>query len=150
MKAQPGLTLLFLLLTILLLQGCASKDLTTIHDDAYEAYHNHDYELAVQKFEILVQEVPRDAELWFRLGNAYSRSNRQQQAVLAYQNALVRDPQLSKAWFNMGLIQIRTALKSFMEMETYLKEDDPIRIQGGIMRDGLFELLGQDNDAKSK
>ena len=150
MKTQTGLLLFLLLFSVLLLPGCARKDLTTVRNDAYQTYHSHDYKQAVQKFEILVQEVPRDAELWFRLGNAYARSNRQQQAVVAYQNALIRDPKLSKAWYNMGLIQIRTALKSFMEMRTYLEEDDPIRIQGEIMRKGLSSLLGQESDAKDR
>ncbi len=150
MKAHPVHHILILLLSLLLLQGCAGRDLTTLRDDAYQAYHNKDYEQAVHKFEILVQEVPRDAELWFRLANAYARANQQQQAVGAYQNALIRDPQLAKAWYNMGLIQVRTALQSFMEMQKYLEEDDPILIQGDIIRKGLITLLGQENDATNK
>jgi tetratricopeptide (TPR) repeat protein len=137
--------LLAALLFSLVLTGCASHDLALSREDAYRAYQDGDYSTAVVQFEMLAREMPGDAELWFRLGNAYAKAMMPEQAVAAYRNSLLRDPQLSKAWYNMGVIQMQTALKSFLDMQDYVSADDPVGVRGLGMRDGLLTLLGQDD-----
>ncbi len=130
------------LLLFLILSGCAGgKDLTLIREEAYLAYDNKDYNSAADKFEILVEKAPEDVEFWFRLGNAYARSQNPQLAVSAYQNALLRDPTHVKAWYNMGFVQTQAALKTFVDMQAYTDADDPLGKQGKNMREGLFLLL---------
>jgi tetratricopeptide (TPR) repeat protein len=137
----------FCILTIFLIQGCAaSKDLLNIREEASRAYFDKDYSTAVTKLELLTQKVPVDGDLWFRLGNAYAKSNKPQKAISAYQNALLRDPEMGKAWYNMGLIQTRMALKTFTEMKLYTKDDEPVGIRGEKMRLGLMDLLQQEDD----
>lgn len=137
--------LLAMLLFPLVLTGCASHDLALTREEAYLAYRDGDYATAVERFEMLVQEVPGDAELWFRLGNAYAKAMMPEQAVAAYRNSLLQDPHQEKAWYNMGVIQMQTALKSFIDMQDYVSADDPVGVRGRAMRDGLFTLLGQDD-----
>ncbi|WP_457577940.1 tetratricopeptide repeat protein [Desulfomarina sp.] len=138
----------FCIFFIVLVQGCASKDLLKLRDEASLSYFNKDYSSAIAKLEILTREVPMDADLWFRLGNAYAKSDKPQKAVSAYQKALLNDPEMGKAWYNMGLIQTRTALKTFIDMELYSKDDDPVGMSGEQMRLGLMKLLQQEDDKK--
>ncbi len=130
------------LLLCLIMGGCISvKNLTAEREQAFLAYEQGNFEKASQQFEILVQEIPKDAELWFKLGNSYARVQYPQKAIEAYQNALLRDPGLSKAWYNMGIIQMQTALKTFIDMEKYTEAADPVHLKGKKMREGLLLLL---------
>jgi tetratricopeptide (TPR) repeat protein len=139
------------LLLFLILAGCAGKDLTLVREEAYQAYETSDYGLAAEKFEILVENAPEDVEFWFRLGNAYGRSQHPQLAISAYQNALLRDPTHVKAWYNMGFIQTQSALKTFVDMQNYTDNTNLIGKQGKNMRDGLFLLLEhKDERAENK
>ena len=111
--SRPKHLFLIILPLFFILSSCASKDLTLVREEAYLAYQNKDYSTAINKFEILVEKAPEDVEFWFRLGNSYARSEKPQLAVIAYQNALLRDPSNVKAWYNMGFIQTQTALISY-------------------------------------
>lgn len=141
MNHYSKISCFFLFLT-LITAGCAGTDLTLKRQEAYQAYHAGDFGEATVKFEQLVQEMPKDAELWFRLGNSYARVQLPQKAIEAYQNALLRDPKMEKAWYNMGLIHLQAALKSYVDMQNYVRDDDPIGIKGKVMREGIFSLLG--------
>ena len=133
--------LFFCLILLLLTGGCASHDLADERLKAYQAYRSGDYDKAIDRFELLVKEIPGDGELWFRLGNAYARSRLPKKAVTAYENALLRNPQMAKAWYNMGLIHMQAALKTFADMQEYVPADDPIGNRGMDMAEGLLSLL---------
>ena len=132
---------LLLLIPCLFIPGCAGKDPIDGHRAAYEAYQAQDYVLAAERFEQLVNDAPKDAELWFRLGNAHARAKNPKQAIVAYENALLRDPEMSKAWYNMGLVHLQSALKSFIDMESHVPADDPVGRRGREMREQVFQLL---------
>jgi tetratricopeptide (TPR) repeat protein len=131
----------FLLLAVFAVSGCATKNLIVERQGAYQAYQEEDYAAAAEKFEELVEEIPKDAELWFRLGNSYAKIALPEKAIKAYQNALLRDPKMGKAWYNMGLIHLQAALKSFVDMDSYVAENDPVAKRGELMREGIFSLL---------
>lgn len=128
-------------LVALTMIGCAHPDLVATRSGAYEAYQDGRYAEAAEQFELLVAEVPKDAELWFRLGNAHARALQPHKAVAAYENALLRDPRMAKAWYNMGLIHMQAALKSFVEMDAHVAADDPVGRRGRHMRARLLEIL---------
>lgn len=130
-----------ILLLSFVLGGCVAKNLTADREQAFLAYKQGDFENASQQLELLVQEVPKDPELWFKLGNSYARAQYPQKAIEAYQNALLRDPGLSKAWYNMGIIQMQAALKTFIDMENYTENTEPVHLRGKKMREGLLLLL---------
>lgn len=129
------------LLALLVMIGCAHQDLVATRSGAYQAYEDGRYAEAAEKFEALVAEIPKDAELWFRLGNAYARAMEPHNAVKAYENALLRDPQMAKAWYNKGLIHMQAALKTFVEMDAYIAADDPVGRRGRHLRARLWEIL---------
>ena len=128
-------------LTAAVLAGCAPKDLAAERHGAYQAYQAGAYAEAAERFDRLVGEIPRDAELWFRLGNAHAKAMNPKKAIEAYENALLRDPEMAKAWYNMGLIYMHAALKTFIDMEAYRGDDDPIGREGRLMREHLLEIL---------
>jgi len=121
--------------------GCARPELDTLKKEAYQAYLDGDYEQAATQFEILVESIPKDAELWFRLGNVYAKSMQPEKAVSAYENALLRDPTMAKAWYNKGFISLQEALKAFADMQNYVPPDDPVARQSRVMRDRLLEIM---------
>ena len=130
-----------------LLPGCAAKkDLTLIREEAYQAYDSKDYNTAITQFEILVENVPEEEEFWFRLGNSYARSEKPQLAVRAYQNALLRDSTHEKAWYNMGITQLQIALKTFVDMQSYVEQGSSLGKRGTNIRKDLFHLLENKNE----
>jgi tetratricopeptide (TPR) repeat protein len=129
------------LLATLVMIGCAHPDLVATRSGAYQAYQAGRYAEAAEQFETLVAEIPKDAELWFRLGNAYARAMEPRKAVEAYENALLRNPQMAKAWYNKGLIHMQTALKTFVEMDAYVAADDPVGRQGRHIRERLWDII---------
>jgi len=130
---------------ILILSGCAgtmqSKDPIVSRREAVLAYKEGRFNDAAAKFEQLVTEVPKDSELWFRLGNSYAKADKPDLAITAYRNALLRNPEFGKAWYNLGVIQMQAALKAFIDMQKYVPENDPASIAAEKKREGLFLLL---------
>ena len=123
------------------------QDLFQVQKLADEAYQKDDYPEAEKQYTILVKKNPADPLVWFRLANVYARTNRPDAAVAAYREALVRDPELSKAWYNMGLIQLKEAVHSFTQLQVYTKEDQPLYEQSRKIVDGLVDILDQGNDS---
>lgn len=121
--------------------GCAPKNLEMNQKAAYTAYKEKDYATAAKSFATLVEKIPQDADLWFRLGNSYARTSRPQKAVTAFENALLRDPGMSKAWYNMGITYLQQSLKAFVDMELYVDSQDPVAIQGKKLQEQIFLLL---------
>ena len=137
------------ILIILLLGGCATNTSTATQQMALSAYKSGDYDQASKLFEQLTDEIPKDAELWFKLGNSYAKEKKPQKAIDAYQNALLREPDLAKAWYNMGIVQMQIALKTFIDMARYSKSGDAVSTQGEKIREGLMFLLQGDPAEKN-
>ncbi len=142
MKSCRFYLLSILFLFVLFISGCAHKNLMEQRLGAYQLYNDGDYAAAAQEFEKLIEQMPKDAELWFRLGNSYAKIKNPTKAVIAYENALLRDPELVKAWYNKGVIHLQEALKTFVDMDNYVSEDDPVAKRGARMREEIFEILG--------
>ena len=123
----------FLLLATLL-SGCSSmakhESLLDLQVQANNAYSVGDYIKAQKLYEDLANKTPEDADLRFRLGNAYAKGHESGKAVLAYRAAVIRNPRLHKAWNNMGTIQLRAAANSFTQLLQNLTPNDPMYDQG--------------------
>lgn len=124
----------FLLAVIAFLPACTSLskhgDLLELRSQAGQAYAEGNYEEAHKLYAGLVRKAPEDAELRFRLGNAYARNSQPQEAILAYEAAVIRNPRLHKAWNNMGTIQLRAAANSFTQLLQNLSPNDPMYDEG--------------------
>jgi tetratricopeptide (TPR) repeat protein len=146
-------TFFLFLATVPLFCGCAanSSALDTTRQHAAVLYQQGKYSQAIQELQTIVSQVPKDSELWFRLGNAYAKNQQPNMAIESYRNALLRNPEHGKAWYNLGVIHMQEALKAFIDMEKHTNSHDPARINARAKRDGLLLLLGgQDENNEDK
>ena len=152
-----GARLAFVLCLLLGLGGCASTadkavgaagvDLKATTALAEDSYAKGDWPTAARNYAILTQRIPQDANLWFKLGNAYARSEQPDQAIVAYREVLVRDGAFAKAWFNMGIVQLRQAANSFLKMETNVPAGDPMRAQAQQAYASIMKIIGEGDPA---
>lgn len=125
------------LLLLLVLAGCAGggamhrgaagtegEDLVQVRADAEAAYAAKDWTVSEKHYTLLAQRVPVEAENWFRLGNIYARTNRPDAAIAAYRETLVREPEHRKAWYNLGILQLRAAAASLEQLQGLPGADD--------------------------
>ncbi|MCZ6893127.1 MAG: tetratricopeptide repeat protein, partial [Gammaproteobacteria bacterium] len=128
-------------------EAAAAKELTAVDlmatlTSARSAYAQKNWREAERHYEILVRRVPKDPEHWFRMANIYARTERPDLAVTAYREVLVRDSNYAKAWFNMGVVQLRQAANSFRKMEVHVDESDPARTQAAEAYQGILDIIG--------
>lgn len=142
-----------LVLLCLTLAGCSRSptqqatpaveiDASQIRNQAEAAYAAGEWREAGQRYEQLIKVIPQESRLWFRLGNIYARTERPDAAIRAYREALVRDAADGKAWFNMGIVQLRQAANSFLKMQSHVDGDDAIAVQGKQAYDAVMAILG--------
>ncbi|MGR8919409.1 MAG: tetratricopeptide repeat protein [Gammaproteobacteria bacterium] len=123
--------------------AAAAVDLNAARASADAAYEAGEWREAETHYAALLRAAPQEAGYWFRMGNIYARTERPDQAVQAYREALVRDANNAKAWFNMGVVQLRQAANSFGQMQLHLDETDPIARQGEKAYAGIMAILGE-------
>jgi tetratricopeptide (TPR) repeat protein len=82
------------------------------------AYKRKDYESAQKFYLELVQRFPGEAEYLFRLGNVYARTEQADLALRAYHGALERDPNFTKARYNLAVFELRQAARNMKRLRT--------------------------------
>lgn len=75
-------------------------------DDAYAA---RDWSTAERDYLALAKSEPLSGQAPFKLGNLYTRTGRLAEAAAAYAEATRREPSLTRAWHNLGVVQLRLA-----------------------------------------
>lgn len=152
-------TICILLISMLMLAGCTGQmlkqdtpekkpqaDLYQLRLEANKAYMSGDMKTSEKDYAELVKAVPGEADLWFRLGNVYARTQRPDAAIKAYREALIREPQMSKAWYNMGIMQLRQSVYSFSQLQVYTDPDNPLYNEGKHLLDGIIGLIGKGDE----
>ena len=148
----------YLLLSYAALAGCAtgtfatttensSTDYLLIKEQADQAYAKKQYDVAETEYRRLTDAVPRDADAWFKLGNIYARTHKPEKAIKAYREAILRDPKLSKAWHNLGVVHMRQAANAFLSLQKHATTDDPLNDIALRRLNGLYELMPAQQDA---
>ena len=143
-----------LVITIAVLAGCNTLDIKPVVTDdstnyieiekrADEAYQKEDWNGAEKDYALLAKKVPKNVEPWFRLGNIYARTDRLDAAVAAYREALIRDQKNSKIWHNLGIVQLRQATNTFIEMMQYTDPSDPLNQRAKLMVNAVSNLLSE-------
>lgn len=122
--------------------GPTGGDAVSIEHAAAQAYANRDWTEAERQYVLLTSRVPQEPEPWFRLGNVYARTARPELAVRAYQEAVLRNPKHTRAWHNMGVVQLRQAAASLRELERFGQPDDPLHQRAVELGDRIDALLG--------
>lgn len=116
-------------------------DLTALEKAAEETYSEQDWAASELHFIALTRRVPTAVEPWFKLGNIYARTDRLALAVRAYREVVMREAKHSRAWHNMGVIQLRQAALTFTELEKVAPEDDPLAVRGAKLGKAVLQLL---------
>jgi predicted Zn-dependent protease len=133
----------FLLLSLALLSsGCSAlhqqpNDIYALREKAQAAYVGEQDDKAERLLLGLAREAPNEPETWFTLGNLYARTNRPDQAVDAYQKALMLNSTDAKVWHNLGVVRVRQAWASFIQSYALIKGDDALRAK----LDGLIDAM---------
>jgi tetratricopeptide (TPR) repeat protein len=70
-------------------------------------YHLGEYEAAVQDLEHATQGLSNYALAFMWIGKVWERQDRGELAFAAYQKAIAADPNLSEAWFHLGVASYR-------------------------------------------
>ncbi len=142
---------------LILLVGCTSLpvnqaepatsgvDLFEIEKLASAAYEGSNWLESEKHYSALVAKDPEQALYWLRLGNIYARTDRPDASILAYREALIRDPALTNAWYNMGIIQLKQAVYSFNEMQLHVDPEDPVAIHSQKILEGILSLIQGEN-----
>jgi tetratricopeptide (TPR) repeat protein len=92
-------------------------------------------------FEGLTRTYPRNAEVWFRLGNTLMREGNYDDAAVALQNALSIDPGHGRAALNLALARLAQAQAAIEVAHTRLEADSPQRQQADELQRRIRTLL---------
>ena len=154
---------LIVMLAILLLTGCATMDQTSKSDEsqpassttasnsdpfaiaelADSAYAKSQWLEAQRHYKTLSELVPDDAYAWFRLGNTHIRQGEVTQATHAFEEALRRDPQYPKAWYNLATAHLLNAQHALRQTYHNLRPEDPGRLLAQQRLHALDQLIYQ-------
>jgi tetratricopeptide (TPR) repeat protein len=119
------------------------EDINTTYTAANQAYADKNYQLALFEYLKLSESVRADAIIWFRIGNSYTRLENYNEAITAYEKALLLDPRLSKAWHNMGVIQLKQSVNTWRQMLIYISKDDPLYDKALDISNKLLEVADE-------
>jgi tetratricopeptide (TPR) repeat protein len=122
-------------------EDTSNIDLLTLRDEANIAYQNDDLETSENHYTILIKEIPEEALHWYRLANIYVRTNRPSAAINLYQEAVIRDPKFSKAWYNLGIVQLKQTAFSLNEMLVYTDKNDPLYGKAANMLEKIKAII---------
>ncbi|AHX16359.1 hypothetical protein CH75_14045 [Dyella jiangningensis] len=107
-------------------------------------------EQALASYQKLANQLPTNADAWFRLGNAYVRMGQPEQAVDAYQQALKIEPKHAKAWHNLGVLRLRQAAAAFSESAVDANGNDPtLQQQSTQLVDGIARLTSASDGSRA-
>ncbi len=141
MKALAIITLSILIASCATNNETKPIDVYALQKVALSSYEKKDWQTAQQALQRLVEINPGNAQLWYKLGNVYARMNLPERAIVAYKEALVRNPEMSKAWHNIGVVSLRKSTRLFIEMLKYIPADDPLYTQAKLTGDALLTIL---------
>ncbi len=126
----------------------SSDEIKTSYSIANKAYDDKNYKLALLEYLKLSETINSDAMIWFRIGNSYTRLENYEEAVKAYEKSVLIDPRLSKAWHNMGVIQLKQSVNTWRQMLTYISKDDALYDKALSLSKKLLEVVDDKQSPK--
>jgi len=145
------------LLSILLITSVTSACTTLeesgsksdIYDISYKAdvaYTNKNWKIAEDNYIQLTRLVPNDARAFFRLGNIYLKQGNADKSVIAYKEAIFRDPEKGKYYNNLAVARIMQAEQTLKTAINKARQTDKFVTDAKIM----LIRLGNINKRKTK
>ena len=119
-------------------------DLPALAKRAETAYLNDDLKGSEKDYKILIKSRSGEALYHYRLANIYARTQRPEQAIVLYRQALGKDPAFSAAWYNLSIVQLKQAAYSLSEMLDNTGESDPLHKKVKAMLRGIEALINTD------
>ena len=118
-----------LALLLLILCGCVTPVSNTGYVLALDrkadiAYIENRCDEAITMYTQLAKQLPKNTKSLLRIGNCHARNLRQDDAIVAFKEALARDPYYNNAWYNLGLIQAQILAQTMAEMGRYIDPTD--------------------------
>lgn len=117
--------LIAIILLLLTITGCAASNpqqsqterqthpnIMTLQAQAEMAYKKAMLGQAESLYMQVLEMAPDYTDGWFRLGNIYTRTGRQEAAIAAYMRCIQQAPQHQKAWYNLSLVRIKQATEA--------------------------------------
>lgn len=114
-------------------------DLLSLNTAASVAYESGDYKVAEEIYVEMLQYSQDNPDLYFRLGNCLAQQNKVNEAIESYQTAITLNPNLFKAWYNMGNLQLSQASNSFTQLLQLMPPSNPIYGQVLLIVEQLLE-----------
>ncbi len=102
-------------------------DLFSIKQKADDAYQAGDYNSAENYYREYLSKTKKAPDIWFRLGNILSRTNRSEAALNAYKESVKHDPEYYKSWYNMAMIYLKLSAQAFHKAQTTLIVGTPLQ-----------------------
>ena len=122
------------------------NEIVILQQDADRAYAENDWQKAIDLYRKFLNQVP-DSPVWFKLANAYSKINLNENAINAYERALQLDQKNIKAWHNLAIIQLRLAKNNFISLQKHTDLNDPIGVKARELENEINRLLNNDFDS---
>lgn len=119
----------------------SGNDYESIHKRANSAYLRQEWVNAERDYQTLAKQRPGELETWYRLGNIYANTDNLDAAVRAYRKALDIDAKNSKVWNNLGVVQLRQATRTFVEMYQNADSSDPLKERAEYVVDNMSKLM---------
>lgn len=107
------------------------------------AYQQGNWQQAIKHYNDLIAVYPDNSIAWYRVGNSHAELNQHDQAVKAYQKSVELDPNNTKAWHNLGVLQLRMATQTFLNMQEHATETDEYAKRGRFVVNSVGEILQQ-------
>ena len=82
-------------------------DVNLIYNSGVKSYIGEEYELAIEKFESIIDKNIESPELYYNLGNTYYRSGNISGAIWAYESCIKIKPNHSNAIHNLKLSNLK-------------------------------------------
>jgi len=95
--------LLFIIVLFNVSQVIYSQDIFELVDQANEYYINNEYELAIEKYQAVLDSDYESAQLHYNLGNAYFKSHKLTMALVCYERAYLLDPTDEEISHNLNM-----------------------------------------------
>lgn len=103
------------------------SDVFALSAMARQAYQESRWIEAVTLYQRVVEQVPNDADAWFRLGNTFAQQGNFERAINAYERSLQSNHEQPKAWFNLSTAYLLNAQAAMRTAYRGLHPGDPAR-----------------------